>query len=239
MNYVQIMGNMLRNVVYSSNEIGKILGYFSTKFQYKLLSFYKEKKVVDLIKDIKNDVDFAFFPYEAFMLYSIAKTQRELDGDMAEVGVYQGGSAKLICEVKRNRKLFLFDTFKGLPELSDIDTHFGKKHWKKNQFNDTSLEAVKDYLSSYENIQIIKGVFPKTADSIRDSMFSFVHLDVDLYKSTIECLKFFYPRLMNGGIILVHDYHSDGIQKAFKEFLQSNKVQLIELTGSQCMIIKN
>ena len=233
------MDEMLRSTVYSSNEIGKILGYFSTKFQYKLLSFYKEKKVVNLIKSIKNDVNFAFFPYEAYMLYSIAKSQQELDGDMAEVGVYQGGSAKLISEVKGDKKLFLFDTFIGLQELSDDDTHFGKKHWKKNEFNDTSLETVKNYLSSYNNIQIIKGEFPKTAEIVNDSKFSFVHLDVDLYRSTIECLKFFYPRLVNGGIILVHDYHSDGIQKAFKEFLQSNKVQLIELTGSQCMIIKN
>ena len=233
------MDEMLRNAVYSSNQIGKILGYFSTKFQYKLLSFYKEKKIVDLIKSIKNDVNFAFFPYEAYMLYSIAKSQQELDGDMAEVGVYQGGSAKLISEVKGDRKLFLFDTFIGLQELSDDDTHFGKKHWKKNEFSDTSLETVKDYLSSYNNIQIIEGEFPKTADCIHDSKFSFVHLDVDLYRSTIECLKFFYPRLVKGGIILVHDYHSDGIQKAFKEFLQSNKAQLIELTGSQCMIIKN
>ena len=233
------MGEVFRSTVYSSNQIGKILGYFSTKFQYKLLSFYKERKVVDLIRNIKNEVNFAFFPYEAYMLYSIAKSQQELDGDMAEVGVYQGGSAKLISEVKGDKKLFLFDTFIGLQELSDDDTHFGKKHWKKNEFNDTSLETVKNYLSSYNNIQIIKGEFPKTAVSIHNSKFSFVHLDVDLYRSTIECLKFFYPRLVNGGIILVHDYHSDGIQKAFKEFLQSNKVQLIELTGSQCMIIKN
>ena len=233
------MDEMLRNAVYSSNQIGKILGYFSTKFQYKLLSFYKEKKIVDLIKSIKNDVNFAFFPYEAYMLYSIAKSQQELDGDMAEVGVYQGGSAKLISEVKGDRKLFLFDTFIGLQELSDDDTHFGKKHWKKNEFSDTSLETVKDYLSSYNNIQIIEGEFPKTADCIHDSKFSFVNLDVDLYRSTIECLKFFYPRLVKGGIILVHDYHSDGIQKAFKEFLQDNKIHLIELTGSQSIIIKN
>jgi len=233
------MIDTLRNVVYSSKEIRKILTYFSTKFQFTLLSFYKEKKVADLMKSIKNEVFFEWPPYEAYMIYSITRSQRELDGDMAEVGVYQGGSAKIICDVKRNRKLFLFDTFKGLPELSDIDTLFGKKHWKKNQFNDTSLEAVKDYLSSYENVQIIKGEFPKTADSIGDSKFSFVHLDVDLYRSTIECLKFFYPRLVKGGIILVHDYFADGIQKAFKEFQQSNKIQLIELTGSQCMIIKN
>ena len=229
----------LRNVVYSSKEIRKILTYFSTKFQYTLLSFHKEKKVADLMKRIKNEVCFAMPPYEVYMIYSITRSQRELDGDMAEVGVYQGGSAKIICEVKRNRKLFLFDTFKGLPELSDIDTLFVKNLVQRNQFNDTSLEAVKDYLSSYENVQIIKGEFPKTADSIGDSKFSFVHLDVDLYRSPIECLEFFYPRLVKGGIILVHDYFADGIQKAFKEFLQSNKIQLIELTGSQCMIIKN
>ena len=229
----------LRNVVYSSKEIRKILTYFSTKFQYTLLSFHKEKKVADLMKSIKKEVRFAMPPYEVYMIYSITRSQRELDGDMAEVGVYQGGSAKIICEVKRNRKLFLFDTFKGLPELSDIDTLFVKNLVQRNQFNDTSLEAVKDYLSSYENVQIIKGEFPKTADSIGDSKFSFVHLDVDLYRSTIECLKFFYPRLVKGGIILVHDYHSDGIQKAFKEFLQDNKIHLIELTGSQSMIIKN
>ena len=168
------MGEALRSTVYSSDQIGKILGYFSTKFQYKLLSFYKEKKVVDLIKNIKNDVDFAFFPYEAYMLYSIAKSQRELDGDMAEVGVYQGGSAKLISEVKGERKLFLFDTFIGLQELSDDDTHFGKKHWKKNEFSDTSLEKVEDYLSSFNNIQIIKGEFSTTSESISNSKFSFL-----------------------------------------------------------------
>ena len=42
-----------------------------------------------------------------------------------------------------------------------------------------------------------------------------------------------------GGIILIHDYHSDGIQKAFTEFKKENQIQIIELTGSQAMIIKN
>ena len=46
------MGEVLRSTVYSSNQIGKILGYFSTKFQYNLLSFYKERKLVDLIRNI-------------------------------------------------------------------------------------------------------------------------------------------------------------------------------------------
>ena len=43
----------------------------------------------------------------------------------------------------------------------------------------------------------------------------------------------------NEKIILIHDYHSDGIQKAIKEFKNDNEIYLIELTGSQAMIIKN
>jgi len=62
---------------------------------------------------------------------------------------------------------------------------------------------------------------------------------VDLYKSTIDCLGFFYPRMIQGGIILTHDYHTDGVQTAFKEFFDGKKIPIIELTGSQCMVIKN
>ena len=122
------MENKTRKVVYNSKSVGSILSKFATSFQFKLLSFYKDKEIVDLIKEIKKEVDFAFYPYEAFMIYSIVKTQTALEGDLAEVGVYQGGSAKLICEVKKEKKLYLFDTFTGLPEVSDDDTHFGEKH---------------------------------------------------------------------------------------------------------------
>ena len=126
-----------RKIVYNSKSIGNILSKFATSFQFKLLYFYKDKGTVDLIKEIKNEVDFAFYPYEAFMLYSIAKTQTALEGDLAEVGVYQGGSAKLICEAKKEKSLYLFDTFTGLPKLSEDDTHFGEKHWKNmTQFMD-------------------------------------------------------------------------------------------------------
>ena len=73
---------------------------------------------------------------------------------------------------------------------------------------------------------------------IIDKKFCFVHLDVDLYKSTIDSLRFFFPKMISGGIILMHDYHSDGIQKAFREFKNENDLQVIELTGSQAIIIK-
>ncbi|HET6458464.1 MAG TPA: TylF/MycF/NovP-related O-methyltransferase [Nitrosopumilaceae archaeon] len=192
-----------------------------------------------MIKSIKNEVDFAFFPLEAFAVYSVAKSQSKLEGDMAEVGVFQGGSAKLICEAKGNGKLHLFDTFEGLPELSDKDTHFGVKYWKKSQFGNTSVENVKKYLSKYSNVFYYKGTFPETANPITDLKFSFVHIDVDLYQSTMDCLKFFLPRLVQGGIILSHDYHTGGVRSAFDEFFKEKKIPIVELPGPQCMVINN
>lgn len=227
----------IRNITYKSKLIGNFLGYIATEFQFKLLYFYKGKEIIDLIKSIKNETNLAFFPYEAYTVYSVAKSQSSLDGEMAEVGVYRGGSAKLICEAKGERNLHLFDTFEGLPEVSERDTHFGIKYWQEKQFNDTNEEHVKKYLAEYKNVRLYKGLFPKTAEPISNLKFSFVHLDVDLYQSTLDCLNFFYPRLIQGGIILTHDYHTDGVHAAFKEFFTEKKIPIIELTGSQCMIV--
>ena len=232
------MSRFLHRMVYNSRLLGRLLGYFVTEFQFSLLYFYKDKNIVERIKLIKKEIDFAFFPFEAYTIYSIAKAQSNLEGDMAEVGVYQGGSAKLICATKGNRKLHLFDTFEGLPPLSDKDKHFGIKFWKENQFCNTNIESVKSYLSAYRGVYIWPGKFPDSAKSIIDQKFSFVHLDVDLYQSTKDCLIFFYPRLVKGGIIITHDYHTSGVQSAFKEFSNEKQTPIIELSTTQCLIIK-
>ena len=231
--------NNTRKLVYKYNIFSKILSYFNNKFQLKLLSFYKEKEIVNLIKNIKNDIDFAFYPIEAFHVYSITKSQSILEGDIAEVGVYQGGSAKLICEAKGEKTLHLFDTFEGLPKVTEEDTHFGMKYWETGEFKNTSIEKVKNYLSKYNNLRFYKGKFPETAEPINKKQFSFVHLDVDLYQSTLDCLKFFFPRMVNGGIILSHDFHTNGVKKAFREYFKDKNIPQIELSSSQCLVIKS
>jgi len=231
------MNNNLRRIVYKSKIVGNALGYLASTIQFKLLSFYKDEKTVSLLKSVKNEVDFAFYPYEAYTVYSITKSQSNLEGDMAEVGVYQGGSAKIICEAKDKRTLHLFDTFEGLPQVSEKDTHFGVKYWKDGEFRNTSEDTVRDYLSKYKNVYLHKGKFPETVEPVKNSKFSFVHLDVDLYQSTLDCLEFFYPRLIKGGIILTHDYHTNGVQSAFKEYFRNKPIPIIELTGSQCLVV--
>jgi O-methyltransferase len=232
------MSDFVKKVVYKYNVLGDFLGLVITKFQFLILYFYKEKNDIDLIKLVKNEVNFTIFPNEAYIILSLAKNLAKLDGDMAEVGVYQGGSSKIICSVKGEKNLHLFDTFEGLPNVSEIDTHFGNKFWKTKQFNNTSLDNVKKYLSEFNNVFFYKGLFPNNSNPVKDTKFSFVHLDVDLHKSTKDCLEFFYPRLVSGGIILTHDYHSQGVKTAFKEFSKKEKISLLEMSGTQCLIIK-
>ena len=85
----------------------------------------------------------------------------------------------------------------------------------------------------------MKGIFPDSANPIQEKKFSFVHLDADLYRSTIDCLRYFYPRLINGGIILIHDFHTDGIKKAITEFSSENNMHIIDLSGTQGLLLKH
>jgi O-methyltransferase len=170
---------------------------------------------------------------EAYLIRSAVLATAKVDGDLAEVGVFRGGTARVICEAKGNRPLHLFDTFEGLPEPGQIDTAFRKGEYA------CSLERVKAFLTDCPAVEYYKGRFPGTASSLGNRAFSFVHLDVDLYESTREALEFFYPRLQQGGIIVSHDYvEFPGVRHAFDEFFAGKAEPVIELTGNQCMVVK-
>lgn len=179
---------------------------------------------------------------EMFNVYSAVISTEKIPGDIAEVGVFKGASAKIICSakdtIKSNKKVHLFDTFEGLPEVKSIDTKWNKKSFKKGQFN-CSLESVKAYLKRFSNIYFYRGLFPGTSDPVKSKKFSLVHLDVDLYQSTKDSLEFFYPRMSKGGIIISHDYpFAKGVKKAFDDFFKDKPEPIISLMNKQAMIVK-
>lgn len=117
----------------STSWLGFLTSHIISYFEFKLLSYYKDKNVIKLIKKIMvEDKPFLFKPSELFMIYSIARSQKSVNGDYAEVGVFKGTSAKVICEIKGDKKLYLFDTFDGIPSVEKIDTKFSEKLFKSN-----------------------------------------------------------------------------------------------------------
>ena len=168
---------------------------------------------------------------------AIADTQH-LEGDLVEAGVYNGNSAKMICEVKGNKPLHLFDTFGGLPESMFEPVDFASRALIPGKYVCSLLE-VKENLKQYKNVFYYPGVFPETVEPLKNKNFSFVHLDLDLYRSTLEALRFFYPRLNVGGIIISHNFTDLlGVKKAFNEFFKDKPEKIKVISASQCLIKK-
>ena len=205
-----------------------------SQMQMIFLGSHKDRDVLRLIRRVRRERQSLLTAFESFMIYSLVRSVCDRSGEMAEVGVFRGGSAKLICEAKGDKPLYLFDTFEGLPRACAAD---GRVH-RKHQYT-CSLDSVREYLSSYPNVHFAKGLFPDTAGLIEEKRFCFAHFDVDLYESTKGCLEFFYPRMEPGGVMISHDYSLlAGVRQAFGEFFAERPEGIIELPTSQCMVVK-
>jgi len=218
-------------------ELGlKKIKYLLLKFNFLVVNFNtpKRKASLKLIKKIQKDKTTSMGYNALYQVLMATRISQKIPGEIAEVGVFKGGSAKVICELKQKKELHLFDTFEGIPEVDEID----KKFFHKNQFA-TSFNAVKDYLKKYSGVTFHKGVFPATTKGLKPMKYSLVHLDADTYKTTLDALKYFYPKMSKGGIIISHDYtFFDGVAKSFHEFFDKKREVIIETASSHCMVIK-
>jgi O-methyltransferase len=223
------------------NSLGRALRSLTSAIEIRLLAHYKQygdgPLVVRTLRRIwATNRDILFSPSELWMIRELAAAQSHHGGCFAEVGVFRGVSAEVICQAKDPAtEIYLFDTFEGLPPPGNLDARF-----KESMFS-ASEEAVCARLQPYSKWRIFKGLFPGTAMAVANSSFSFVHLDVDLYESTLAGLEFFWPRLLKGGVLVSHDFsHCKGVHGAFREFFQHRMdYRLIELPTTQAMVIKD
>ncbi len=176
------------------------------------------------------------------LIFLLERT-RDISGDVAECGVYQGASLipMAIWATQHNiRKTFFgYDSFEGFPDSIVKDQNMGGADLEGKRpggMNETSLELVagKVKLFHMENVRLRKGFFSDTLRQDSGLRFSLVHLDCDTYDSYTECLNFFYPRMNLGAVILLDEYNDPpwpGCNKAVDEFLaeRQESLQLISL----------
>lgn len=147
------------------------------------------------------------------LLCELAMRCWPIEGDVAEVGVYKGGSAKLLQSLFPDRSLWLFDTFSGNPPAGPRDgNHVGTFAAKEAD--------VRTYLDR-PGTTILTGLFPQTAGCIADKRFTLVHLDCDQEQSISDGCAFFWPRL--NGVIICDDYGNGscgGAKYAFDTFFE-------------------
>lgn len=162
---------------------------------------------------------------------------------VAECGVWKGDSLLLCLKVAQDLgvpvNFFGLDTFSGLPELGTRDlatAREGAPYRFKRWFADTSLESVEARVREAgfaDRVQFLSGLFSETLPSLPNVNFCFVNIDCDLYEGHVECLEYFFPRMMPGGIIYFDDYHSEDFpmaRLAIDEFLAAHsEVELIHI----------
>lgn len=205
-----------------------------SKLQLAAMGGRKPAGDMKLLRQVRKERKCLNSAFECYNVMSLARAMTRLPGAFAEVGAYQGTTAKLISEVKGDKPLLVFDTFEGLPPDCEHDP--GCHH--DGEYT-CSLENVSNYLKDYSNVTYHKGIFPDSARDVPDQQYAFVHFDVDLYEGTLGCLEYFYPRMVAGGVMLSHDYGMlEGVEKAFTDFMADKPEPVIEHATTQCMIIK-
>jgi len=188
-----------------------------------------------------------YFRFRTFEFAAEMLRQDGVPGDVAELGVFRGTFSALINAHFPDRELYLFDTFEG------FGSNEAAKEIDQGRCNDSFLIAHEDTtveralksLPYPEKARVCKGLFPDTVtEEAQKARYVFVSLDVDFEESTYQGLKFFYPRMSDGGMIFVHDYHTyylEGIRKAVGRYEEEigfrlKKLPIADKSGSLIII---
>lgn len=145
----------------------------------------------------------------------------KLPGDFVECGVNFGFLSSAIMEYldwnKINKTFFLLDTFNGCDDghLNDEERSVGhvsartKAYLKRGKYNSNVQNVVKNF-STWKNVKIIQGAVPDTLDQVTTDRVAYLHLDMNCVVPEVAALKFFWPKLAPGAMILLDDYGFDG-----------------------------
>ncbi len=175
-----------------------------------------------------------------WMLSQLIRLVKAVPGDTVECGAYKGAGSYLMLGFNETdggkRTHFIFDSFEGLSTPADVDGDY----WHQGDLS-TGMQSIRQNLAGFTKVRLCKGWIPDRFGEVEARRFAFVHIDVDLYQPTFESMRFFYPRLNTGGIILCDDYgftSCPGATRALDEFLADKPEKMISLSGGGGFMIK-
>jgi hypothetical protein len=160
--------------------------------------------------------------------------------------------AKTLLECRAaDRELFLFDTFEGMTDPTEVDTDMGgiqASHWMQDSDKcRAGLDEVRRAMSTtdYDPTQIryIKGKVEDTIPSQAPRQIALLRLDTDWYESTYHELVHLYPRLSIGGVLIIDDYgHWQGARRAVDQYIAEHSLKLllnrVDYTARICVKIE-
>jgi O-methyltransferase len=187
--------------------------------------FLQKLRILAAIFRVRRSVVGATHAGEQLALVS-AVLKLKSPGAVVECGTYQGASAiglSLACALT-DRKLFICDSFEGLPEpvAGDQDhaivrdaqiATYQKGSWLG------SLEVVRGNIQKYGDLSVcsfVQGYFDRTLPNFNEPV-ALAFCDVDLVESLKTCLRYLWPLMTDNGLFFAHEAHHHEIASLFYE----------------------
>jgi O-methyltransferase len=155
-------------------------------------------------------------------------------GDLIETGVWRGGAAIFMRAIlaawgDRERKVWLADSFRGLPKpnVAAYPADDGLDFWKRPELA-VSVEEVKENFRRYalldDQVQFLEGWFRDTLPDAPISQLAVLRLDGDLYESTMDALSALYPKLSVGGYLIIDDFAISACAQAVNDYRAAHSI---------------
>ena len=178
--------------------------------------------------------------------YSFWFLLRQIDdndvvGDMACAGLDGIDLAKLMHNSCPQRNIYLLDSFDKKPVHGVREDCDGIVREQVVEVKSVDVYTVLSKIAGNSNVIPCKGDFPEVFSMVDDRKFAFVAVDIIFYEQLSASLKFFYDRLSDGGIMIVHDYNHnwDDVRRAVNDFARivpENFISLPDMYGSVVMV---
>lgn len=156
-----------------------------------------------------------------------------IPGDLIETGVWRGGATIFMRGVLaaygvQKRSVWVADSFAGLP-AADLSRYPLDALWQQGAgMLAVSLETVQANFRRYnlldEQVRFLPGWFKDTLPSAPISQLAVLRLDGDLYESTLDALTHLYPKLSNGGFVIIDDFHISSCRQAVEDYRTTHAI---------------
>jgi hypothetical protein len=179
--------------------------------------------------------------WRAHVVLWAAKLGIQRQGVFVECGVNRGFFASLIYNYYNfgeqiDKEYWMFDTFSGFDERFLLD----EEKSRENIYTGSYEDIVKNF-GSYKNIVIIRGSIPDILSRFTREKVSYLLLDMNCSIPEIEAAKFFWDKIVSGGVIVLDDYNYAGYETqhaAFNKFAAQKDIKILALPTGQGIIIK-
>jgi O-methyltransferase len=237
----------IKNLIYRLRDPALVMSYafWQLAKAYDLLSPTRFSRLYRQVSDITMCSNARLRGLYKAVKYVV---ETNVPGDVVECGTARGGSAALMGLTLKelpaaDRKLWVFDTFEGLPPPTRDDPDFDIAAL----YTGSCFGSLEDVTASFSRLDIahrttfVKGLFQDTLAKADVRQIAVLHIDGDWYDSVTTCLENLYDKVSPNGVVQIDDYgYWKGARKAVHEFFDRRSIapELLRLDHSGRQFIK-